>query len=730
MTPDRQTLPASAPSPSLGRVPDGPDAPLAGVLLVDLATRQVIHANPVAEQLAPTARMPLRLEDWSDAAGLRDHSGAELSDTDHPLSRIARSEPVAGQAVTAGHDDASRESLWVVALPLNDSPTLDGHALVVLIPIPAPRSGAWPSAPSDAATHVRPGSDTAAGLDLHGRAIHATALSFTVADATHPDQPLVWVNPAFTATTGYGFDEVVGRNCRFLQGEGRDPAADEMRAAIDAGRSCRTTLLNHRKDGTAFWNQVDLSPVRDADGHVTHYVGIQTDVTERVEADLALMRAFEAEQQARADAEAARARLTFLVEAVNRLSGTLDVDLCIERLLSLVVPELADWAMLLHLGDHEQLVGARALHSDPARQAEVDEHAEATVSAIRSGSTVELLMQGKEVRLLEQLGKDQNLEERAGYLADLSLTEKTARLDSASAMCIALAGRGAVREILVLVRGKDRETFEDEDVAVGRDLGHRAGLIFDNARLYQAQRLIAETLQHSLLSELPPVEGLEVAARYQVGDQAAQVGGDFYELMTYDDGSVGVAIGDVVGHDVLAAAAMGHLKGMLRALAFTADPGAIEPARLLDDLDALIARLGINTIATAVYAHLRPAEGGWDLSWANAGHLPPALRTPDGVGHLLGSEDPELLLGAGGAHRTSRHRFLPHGSTLVLYTDGLVEHRGRSLDHGLAEMRRIVAGLDTDADAACDALFSANIAGPTDDDVAAIVVHLPAPGAA
>jgi PAS domain S-box-containing protein len=702
------------------------DSP-AGVLLVDLATRTVIHANPVAEQLAPDARLPIALEDWSDAAQLRDAEGEELSETDHPLSRVARSEPVAGQAVTAARASdlgGRRSRLWVVAFPLSGAPGLETHGLVVLLPLAglnAPTAGRVLSAAAgdDEATVLT-------GIDLYGRAVKATSLSFTVADVSSPAQPLVWVNPAFTETTGYSFEEVVGRNCRFLQGPETDPTApSQMRESLELGEPCRTTLLNYRKDGTPFWNQVDLSPVRDGEGRVTHYVGIQTDVTARMDAELAMFRALRAETQARAEAEAAHGRLTFLVEAVQQLSGTLDIELCTARLLDLVVPELADWALVIHVGDHEELLEARATHRDASRQLEVEQLAQALPAAMKSGSVVDLLLQGKPVRLIDLGDGGAQMQARAAYLDDLSFTERTAALDGTSAMCVGLAGRSAVREILALVRGPDRPPFEPEDINVGLDLGHRAGLIFDNARLYESQRLIAETLQRSLLPDLAVVDGLEVAARYHAGDQAAQVGGDFYDLMTYDDGAVGIAIGDVVGHDVLATAAMGHLKGMLRALAYTSDAEGGRPGRLLDRLDALVSAVGIDTIATAVYARLEPVPGGWSFHWANAGHPPPVLRHPDGSTELLDDGEPDLLLGAGGSVRTTHHRVLPAGSTIVLYTDGLVEHRARPLDEGLHDVQRLVARLDADAARTCDALFAANLAGPTDDDVAVVVIRLP-----
>lgn len=189
------------------------DAP-AAVLLVHLPSRAVVHVNPVARQLAPDAVLPMTVDAWSDAAQLRDLDGAELSETEHPLSKVARSEPVVGQAVSAaaGSDlGGQREPLWVVALPMAGAPLLDDHALVVFLPLRDTRAA---RAAMDAATEQ---------AALRDRAVLATGLSFTVADARTDDFPLVWVNPAFTATTGYAFEEAVGRNCRFLQGPGTDP---------------------------------------------------------------------------------------------------------------------------------------------------------------------------------------------------------------------------------------------------------------------------------------------------------------------------------------------------------------------------------------------------------------------------------------------------------------------------------------------------------------------------
>lgn len=116
------------------------------------------------------------------------------------------------------------------------------------------------------------------------RAVAAAAQSISIADYNAPDQPLVYVNQAFETLTGYAAPEILGGNCRFLQGPGApEPAVKELRAAITAGREIRTVLCNYRKDGTAFWNEVHLSAVRDATGRITHYIGYQSDVSERVQ---------------------------------------------------------------------------------------------------------------------------------------------------------------------------------------------------------------------------------------------------------------------------------------------------------------------------------------------------------------------------------------------------------------------------------------------------------------
>jgi len=135
-----------------------------------------------------------------------------------------------------------------------------------------------------------PGRSVIEELLLKTRALDASAEGITIADARLPDQPLIYVNEGFTQLTGYSAEDVLGRNCRFLQGDSTDEESiAEIRRAVDEGRSCMVEILNHRKDGKPFWNRLSINPVIDDSGAVTHYIGVQSDITARKEAETALI---------------------------------------------------------------------------------------------------------------------------------------------------------------------------------------------------------------------------------------------------------------------------------------------------------------------------------------------------------------------------------------------------------------------------------------------------------
>ena len=223
-----------------------------------------------------------------------------------------------------------------------------------------------------------------------------------------------------------------------------------------------------------------------------------------------------------------------------------------------------------------------------------------------------------------------------------------------------------------------------------QDVADRAGLALDNARLYRAQQQLAEGLQRSLLTEPPEPDHAEIAVRYVPAAEAARVGGDWYDAFLQPGGATMLVIGDVVGHDTEAAAAMGQLRGLLRGIATYSDAG---PAEVLRGLDASMTTLQIRALATAAVARFEqtPDElerGLTRMRWANAGHLPPLVINPDGTVAELASWTGDLLLGVDAATvRRESVVTLDRGATVLLYTDGLIERRDADLDAGMVRLR-------------------------------------------
>jgi serine phosphatase RsbU (regulator of sigma subunit) len=186
-----------------------------------------------------------------------------------------------------------------------------------------------------------------------------------------------------------------------------------------------------------------------------------------------------------------------------------------------------------------------------------------------------------------------------------------------------------------------------------------------------------------------------------------------------------LVIGDVVGHDTAAAAAMGQLRGLLRGIAHFSGAG---PAEVLRGLDEAIAHMHTETMATAAVARLEEGDGDGRtrLRWANAGHPPPIALHPDGTVAILGGRYGDLMLGVDpAAGRLESVVTLEPGTTVLLYTDGLVERHGRTLDDGMArlvtQLRRL-AGRPLDE--LCDALIEGMLQGTPEDDVALVAVRV------
>ena len=235
------------------------------------------------------------------------------------------------------------------------------------------------------------------------------------------------------------------------------------------------------------------------------------------------------------------------------------------------------------------------------------------------------------------------------------------------------------------------------------------------------QAELAVALQRGMLTELPDLAPLQVAARYLPATDAAEIGGDWYDAFWLPDGAIKLTVGDLAGHDLDAAVAMGQARSVLRSLSVDrSEP----PGQLLDRFDTVLSQLLPGRTGTCVCARLSQHDGQWQAQFGNAGHLPPLLIT-DGAAQYVTLPE-ELLLGTGiDQHRSTTRVLLPPGSTLLLYTDGLIERRDRHLDHGLADLK---AAADTLAAAPVEELTDellARLAPHPTDDVCLLAVHLP-----
>ena len=240
--------------------------------------------------------------------------------------------------------------------------------------------------------------------------------------------------------------------------------------------------------------------------------------------------------------------------------------------------------------------------------------------------------------------------------------------------------------------------------------------------LYISEHRTAETLQRSLLPDLPALPGLDLAAQYLAGAPGQQVGGDWFDVFPVEGDRVGVVIGDVMGHDIAAAAAMSQIRATLRAYAWTGD----EPAVVLSHLDQFVTTFALTPLVSVFYGlmDLPDDRGHRPFRYANAGHLSPIVRTSGGV-QLLQSSGSTVICGLPAPPRSQETVTLPLDAMLVLFTDGLVERGAEPVDVSVRKLAdRVAVATATTAERLCDEVVGNTAAGQLVDDVVVLVVHL------
>ncbi|MEU0675925.1 SpoIIE family protein phosphatase [Streptomyces sp. NPDC006172] len=406
--------------------------------------------------------------------------------------------------------------------------------------------------------------------------------------------------------------------------------------------------------------------------------------------------AFAAERAARQEAESARRRLTFLADASAALTASLNHEEIVRRLPELLVPEYARTVDVW-------LFDAEDDRHPPAPGTPSSTSAAAAVVAARTG-------------------RPQYAADHPGGLPGVDDLPPSATHPDAPVLCIPLPTRHTPLGVLTLTPPGER--WDPDDAVMLIELTRRASTALENARRFEHNRDIAETLQHALLTQLPAIEGLNLSAHYLPATYGLNIGGDWYDAFRQPDGSLITVIGDVTGHGLHAAVMMSQLRTALRA--YAVDGGS--PGVLLTRLHTFLHHLQPDLYATAVIARFTPGDPV--LTWAAAGHPPPVLREPDGRVRTLDAK-PGAMLGIPLRQEIADHTEpLAPGTTLALYTDGLVERRAQGIDPGIERLAAALGSfrteeLDADLGGSAQRILDPLLSdSERDDDVCLLLSHL------
>jgi PAS domain S-box-containing protein len=415
-------------------------------------------------------------------------------------------------------------------------------------------------------------------------------------------------------------------------------------------------------------------------------------------------------------ARRATARTALLARVNAELSGQLDTFSALSRLAQLVVPVLTD-ACIVTLVDREgRARDVGSWHGDPARRPLMDRYAQIRLDSLPGTSPVaQALVTGTPVT--------ESVDAVLHLMTDGPSRALLEALAPATAVVLPLTAEARTVGVLTLYQDPGR-VMSPEDMETARQVAAVAARAIARVHRQNQQAKLAEALQRSLLTDPPTLGGAAVVVRYVPAAEAARVGGDWYDAFLQRDGSLVVVIGDVVGHDTAAAAAMGQLRGLLRGIAHYSGGG---PAEVLRGLDEAIVQMHDETLATAVIARFEcDGRGGRLLRWTNAGHPPPILVGADGTVTVLGGTLGDLMLGVDPtAERAEWVVPVPTGAIVLLHTDGLVERRDSTIDEGTAALAGHLRDLTGSAlDELCDGVLRRMLRGIPQDDVALVAVRL------
>ncbi|WP_105969369.1 SpoIIE family protein phosphatase [Streptomyces geranii] len=545
---------------------------------------------------------------------------------------------------------------------------------------------------------------------LH-RLVEGTAAGVVVLDT---ELRFLYVNPHMVRISGLSEEELLGRTLAEASPEVDRPES-VLRQVLYDGQPRDLVGTGHTRADQPFtrraWHAT-YHRLQDERGRVLGLAGIFLEIS--------------APQQHVDELERAHRRMTLLDTATARIGTTSDMQATCAELAQFMVPDLADAAGVelnldVKAGPHRPPPGVLRLRR--AALAAVPGVKDAVLALAGLGDTLDY-PPGTDIRacldaglpwLSNGIAEQQwepgpgSAQRRAGSYQDVGVH---------SVLVLPLIANRRPLGTLSLVRAFDSPGFTVDDVSVAQEVAHRAARALERAALHTREHSMALELQHALLTETtaPPDPHARTAFRYLPADDVALIGGDWFDRLALPDGRNLLVIGDVMGHGVEAAVAMSHYRSALRALAMAGLP----PHLLLAHADRTVADSGFDRVATCLLALEDPARR--TVSYANAGHLPPAFLSPDGTVALV--EVPAgPPLGTGfGTYTTLTKPSVPDG-VLLLYTDGLVERRGEDIDVSLHRLTQLRLSPRASLDVILDDVLAQLADAPAEDDIAVLAAR-------
>jgi PAS domain S-box-containing protein len=436
--------------------------------------------------------------------------------------------------------------------------------------------------------------------------------------------------------------------------------------------------------------------------------GFMASAVQQVAHALARARVYEAERSA-------RQQLAFIAEASELLTESLDLDSTLQKIAFLAVPTVADWCGVdLVEPDGTTRVVAVA-HVDPGKVELAREVREryppdpesptGLPNVIRTGRS-ELYAEIPDETLVE-LARD---EDHLRLLRELGLR---------SGMIVPLNAHGRTLGALTLALAESDRTYGEDDLEFAEDLARRAASAVENSMMYRDEHEAAVTLQRALLPrKLPQPPGIRLAARYLPAGVGLEVGGDWYDVIERADGRIVLVIGDVAGRGIRAASIMGQLRTAVRAFATEGHSAVGVVSRL-----HAVAQ-GFEDVEMATLIHLTLDPSTRTAEFVRAGHPPALIRDPDGTVTEMASEGCPPIGTFSSVRYRAEHSRLEKGSTVLFYTDGLIEHRTEGIDPGLERLKEAFGRAPEDPEECLEFVVDALGAGGADDDVALLAMRV------